>query len=279
MDIQAYISSGILESYILGTASSQEKQEVECMSHIYPEIKEELHAIELAMESFAFRSKEVVPVHVKTDLLAAIDNLPQEKEEQDKTTSSPKEAKIVALESEIQGAGSWKWLAAAAVIGFIITASLLYSGNQQQNQYVAQLETAAEEKQQLENTLASIRAEMETTQEQIAFLSNENTAKIILKGTEAHPETQSTVYWNPNTQKGMMSIQNLPAPPSEQDYQLWAIVDGSPVDMGVVTINTEINTLQAIPDVRGAQAFAITLEKKGGSPTPNLEQLYVIGNT
>jgi anti-sigma-K factor RskA len=26
------------------------------------------------------------------------------------------------------------------------------------------------------------------------------------------------------------------------------------------------------------QAFAITLEKKGGSPTPNLDQLYVIGN-
>lgn len=26
------------------------------------------------------------------------------------------------------------------------------------------------------------------------------------------------------------------------------------------------------------QAFAITLENKGGSPTPNLNQLYVIGN-
>ncbi len=279
MDIQAYISSGILESYILGTASSQEKQEVECMSHIYPEIKEELHAIELAMESFAFKSKKIVPTHVKTNLFAAIENVPQEQEEQEKIIASPKEAKIVALESEVQSSSSWKWLAAAAVIGFIITASLLYSMNRQQNQYVAQLENAAAEKQLLENTLASVIAEMKITQEQLAFISNENTAKIILKGTEAHPETQSTVYWNPNTKKGMMSIQNLPVPPTEQDYQLWAIVDGSPVDMGIVTINPETNTLQTIPDVEGAQAFAITLEKKGGSPTPNLEQLYVIGNT
>ena len=42
MNINDYISSGILEQYVLGDISPQEKKEVECMSHIYPELQEEL---------------------------------------------------------------------------------------------------------------------------------------------------------------------------------------------------------------------------------------------
>ena len=42
VDVKAYIESGILESYVLGFASEQEVQEVRCLSHIYPEIAEEL---------------------------------------------------------------------------------------------------------------------------------------------------------------------------------------------------------------------------------------------
>lgn len=45
MDIEDYIASGILENYVFGHVSAQEMQEVECMSHIYPEIKEELTSI------------------------------------------------------------------------------------------------------------------------------------------------------------------------------------------------------------------------------------------
>jgi hypothetical protein len=30
--------------------------------------------------------------------------------------------------------------------------------------------------------------------------------------------------------------------------------------------------------VEAAQAFAVTLEKKGGSRTPTLDQMYVLGN-
>ena len=33
--------------------------------------------------------------------------------------------------------------------------------------------------------------------------------------------------------------------------------------------------MKSIPN---AETFAITLEKRGGSPTPDLTQLYVIGN-
>jgi anti-sigma-K factor RskA len=36
--------------------------------------------------------------------------------------------------------------------------------------------------------------------------------------------------------------------------------------------------LVKMKNISKAQGFAITLEKKGGSPSPTMEQLYVLGN-
>ncbi len=73
----------------------------------------------------------------------------------------------------------------------------------------------------------------------------------------------------------MVAVENLPTPPTDKQYQLWALVDGKPVDAGMIT---DLEDLQAMKEMPEAQAFAITLEPKGGSVNPTLEQLYVIGN-
>ena len=57
--------------------------------------------------------------------------------------------------------------------------------------------------------------------------------------------------------------------PTGKQYQLWAIVDGKPVDAGV--INNCIG-LCKMKKIDHAEAFAITLEKEGGSPTPTLNR-------
>jgi anti-sigma-K factor RskA len=58
-------------------------------------------------------------------------------------------------------------------------------------------------------------------------------------------------------------------------YQLWAIADGKPVDAGMYT--EEKDSKIALANITNAQAFAITLEKKGGSPVPTMENMYVMG--
>ena len=35
---------------------------------------------------------------------------------------------------------------------------------------------------------------------------------------------------------------------------------------------------QEVPFIENAAAFAVTLENRGGSPTPTLEEMVVIGN-
>ncbi len=62
-------------------------------------------------------------------------------------------------------------------------------------------------------------------------------------------------------------------------YQLWAIQGGKPVDMGVLP-NGIANTpeMQKVTMViTNSEAFAISLEKEGGSPTPTMENIYVMG--
>ena len=77
-----------------------------------------------------------------------------------------------------------------------------------------------------------------------------------------------------------MDITNLPSPAADKQYQLWAIVDGAPVDMGVFDLaSAETDTtFQNVPFIENPQAFAVTLEPKGGSTNPTLDQMYVVGN-
>ena len=77
----------------------------------------------------------------------------------------------------------------------------------------------------------------------------------------------------------MLNVDNLPMPPSDKQYQLWALKDGKPIDAGVFDMKPGTDgDMHMMPvTIAEADAFAVTLEKKGGSPTPTLTQLYVMG--
>ncbi|HEV8079376.1 MAG TPA: anti-sigma factor, partial [Chitinophagaceae bacterium] len=68
---------------------------------------------------------------------------------------------------------------------------------------------------------------------------------------------------------------NLPQTPDGKQYQLWAIVDGKPVDAGMISTEKGIYHIQKMKSFGKAEAFAITMEKKGGSPTPTMDQMIV----
>ena len=75
-----------------------------------------------------------------------------------------------------------------------------------------------------------------------------------------------------------INVNSLPVPSADKQYQLWAIVDGKPVDAGVFTMTSDSASIQKMKSISGAQAFAVTLEKKGGNPTPTMTAMYLMGN-
>ncbi len=73
-----------------------------------------------------------------------------------------------------------------------------------------------------------------------------------------------------------MLIGNMPQTASDKQYQLWALIDNRQVDLGVFDIKKE-GLLVKMKNVHNAEAFAITIEPRGGSPTPTLEAMSAIG--
>lgn len=273
MDIQAYIDSGILEQYAIGIASPQERQEVECLSSIYPEIKSALVEIESGLEGYAASQQAKTPEYIKAAVLEKIKNVPQDRPLNIiHKANSDREAKRPA------NSQFWKY---AAAFAFILCSGVSVFWFLQKNEN-DKIKLALSEK---ENLSIALNNRIQTLTDSIAekenfklLLTSEGTEQIVLKGTPKSPDSKVFVYWNQKENKAYASIANLPKPDSEHQYQLWAISNGVPIDLGVldkvdkaeksVTLNTT-----------NIQAFAITLEANGGKPSPNLEELYVIGNT
>ncbi|MBI4624100.1 MAG: anti-sigma factor [Verrucomicrobia bacterium] len=86
------------------------------------------------------------------------------------------------------------------------------------------------------------------------------------------PQALAVAVWDPARQEGILQVEKLPALATDRDYQLW-VVDPqypSPVDGGVFTVDARTGAAR-IPfkskqPVKTIDAFAVTLERKGGVP-------------
>jgi len=86
------------------------------------------------------------------------------------------------------------------------------------------------------------------------------------------PQALAVAVWDPGRQSGVLQVEKLPALAVDQDYQLW-VVDPqypSPVDGGVFTVDPATGAarfaFRSNQPVKTIDAFAVTLERKGGVP-------------
>ena len=102
MNTQEYISSGIVESYVLGLTSPEERSEFEQMCRQYPEVLKARNAFELAMEKQAMENAIAPPAGLKNKILADL--------------SLSASAKIIPMQSTPVKNMNWlKYIAAACV--------------------------------------------------------------------------------------------------------------------------------------------------------------------
>ncbi len=73
MDIQEYIKSGVIESYVLGIATSEEVQEVEQMKQ-YPEVQEAIVDFSSSLEEQAFLNAVAPPPDLKERIMQSLSN-------------------------------------------------------------------------------------------------------------------------------------------------------------------------------------------------------------
>ncbi len=266
---QNYIDSGILEQYVLGLLTEQEQNEVEQYAKQDPQIQTEISAIETALEGYASLYAQTPPAALKQTIWSQINKThitePLAK------PNSVEMGQIVALPKQ---SNAQKWLAAASVALLVSAVLNLFFYNRWQNTQ-DKLIALNSEKQYFAQQFETQKVLLLQTQTELQYANEPDTKIIHMKGLPNVPDALATIYWNTSTEEVHLKINNLPTPPESKQYQLWAIVDGKPVDAGVFDAN---GTVQQMKKFKSAQAFAVTLEAIGGSQTPNMDAMFVIGN-
>jgi anti-sigma-K factor RskA len=269
-DIKAYIESGILELYVLGDVTPEEKLQVETMASKHPAIKAELDEIERVMELYAEENAIEPPAHLRDRVLGSIltnlgdDNTFITKTEQLKNN-------IVAMPT-VKASSFYKYAFAACLtllLASVIALISLYNRLQQSNIQIAALQS---DKQRFANTVSLKEGELEVLQDaSFKFLK--------LQGTAKSPVSQVTVAWSPAKKKVWIDMRSLKMPVNDKDhqYQLWALVKGKPVDLGVFDNNRDSTDMKEMKSIASADNFAVTLEPRGGSVSPTMDEMIVIG--
>ena len=115
--------------------------------------------------------------------------------------------------------------------------------------------------------------------QEIGILHDASFKLMHLAGMKKSPTSALTVAWS-HAKKQVwidMATANMPANDKDHQYQLWAIVGKTPVSLGVFDADTTSKDMKEMKSIEYADAFAVTLEKRGGSPTPHLDDLMVMG--
>jgi len=268
MNTQEYINSGILEEYLLRSVSPQEKQEVECMSKIYPEIKTELAQLESALEQYALMHPKVPPARLKGNIFAQMTFA--ETAEEAEVPAQPIEMgrQIDFQPTMARTTPLWSRMAVAVSVVLAVVSAW---GLWQAAQYKDQNQTLAAE-------ISNVKQQNDYNQSLATMYESPDNKVINLKGVEKSPESGVVAFWNQKTKEVLLNVQSLPIAAAGKQYQLWAIVGDKPVDMGMLDQDFSKKIMKMKIADGNAVAFAITLEKRGGSPSPTLEEMVVIGN-
>lgn len=289
MNIQEYISSGIIESCVLGLADPEERKEFERLVDQYPELREAKNAFEIALENNLQFGTITPPAHIKSKIFSEI-----EMESHDTSPSFSGGGShippVIGGAAERSDGGRQRssgmvirkdftrFLAAAAVILLLMSTALnfyfFYRYKEYNDKYqslIASQTELASHNQILQTRLLEYEKTMDMMKDPAMYI-----VKMPAAASSPDPGSATTVYWDTRTKDVYLAINRLPNPEANQQYQLWAIVDGKPVDAGVFEMK-EGAGMTKMKNIPKAEAFAITLEKKGGSPTPTMDKMYVMG--
>ena len=155
MNIQEYIESGILESYILGSASEKETRELLYFKDKYPQVRSALYELETDMERIAGQMAVMPPpgtwekIEDRVNEVATIPGYEPLKFKQAKEDNynDLKRGQFIEVESEsneMRVHKNWKWIFAAVFVLskiFLVCAIYFYLENRQAQEQILELKT------------------------------------------------------------------------------------------------------------------------------------------
>jgi anti-sigma-K factor RskA len=272
-DAKAYIESGVLELYVLGELSPEERLQVEGMAAKHAAVKAELYDIEQAMTMYADANSIEPTEDLRNRVLnSLLTNFADDRN----FKPNNREAAVVPLNTPGKPTVSifYKYAFAASLLLLCVS--------------LGALSVVYKKLDQSQDQLLSLRLSEQKYSRQVNLMDNElNVYRdpafqfVRLKGTNKAPTSVLTVAWNPQRKKVMVDMHDAKLPQTDPDhqYQLWAIANGKPVDLGVFDkLPADSANMKEMKDIAIAQAFAVTIEPRGGSINPTMDQMVVMAS-
>jgi len=261
LKVQEYIESGILSIYVLGIATEEERTEVEQMAEKYPEIREELHSLQAAMNEYASQFELQPPPALKERIMKSID---------ESHTKADIYLGGVKNSFNIQKYGL---AAAIALLLVSLTGNFHFYTLWKE----AERDLSVVKAQNIENDkkIVALEAKYRDIESELAMVQNPSFQITYLEGMqEVAPKSYATVFWSDEKKQAFIFTNSLPPPPKGKQYQLWAITKGDNIvwDAGVF----DWGKLSPVKCFEKPDKFIITLEKEGGVPKAE-GKAYAIG--
>jgi anti-sigma-K factor RskA len=246
MDIQQYISSGIIETYVMGLCSPGEERELEQLRSQYTELDKAILIYEEAMEKNMLQHSSLPGDAVDNRILSMLN-------------VQDKQAPVIPMLK--RESNRLKYAAAAAAVVLLIISGYfnyyLYRQNKKQD------------------TVSSI---ITLPENDYKVMNNPAITPVAMYGVGIHAICRCTMFWDKKTGKMYIMIHHLPQSSDTKDYQLWATVDGKQVNVGIVQDNIRGRFIEMNNVPAGATSFIVTLEKAGGNSSPTNEETYLKGS-
>ncbi len=261
MNTKEYIESGILEMYVFGNVTEAVRAEVEAAAAQYPEIQREIDAIEDSLDAYAVKHSVTPSEGTKQAVMNAVLN------------PGKGNLRSISIEDEERSdpRNNAIWSIAASVLLLLSLTINLYLYNRMGG--LAKEVTGFVEKEHKDDSmLKKALVENKQMQSDLLVLKDPMYKIVELKGQEKTPDAKAMVCFCPGSKLVYFEADKMPEPPKGMQYQLWAMVDGKPIDEGMITMG---NGLHKMKDIGSATAFAVTLEKEGGSDTPHGDMIVM----
>jgi anti-sigma-K factor RskA len=257
MDIKNYISSGIIEMYVMDICSPEEKAELEILCQLHPEIKQALTDFEKQLE-LNFQQNAIMPsAEVDASII--------------QTFYTTKQAPVIPITQSYTTTNWLKAIAAIAVVFLIVSAIanvLLYKKNAQQ--------LATIEHQITQNNPVATTTTLPLSDYNV--LKQPDITPIAMNGVAPYTQCRCTMFWDKTTGKAYIMIHHLLQSNKEVNYQLWAMVNGNPINVGIVDDSIRDHFIPMSNMPQNATSFAVTIEKVGGSKIPTLQKTILAGS-
>lgn len=256
MSIEEIKASGLIEYYVLGLLSAEEIQQVEGYFSKYPELKQELIEIQVAMQAFA-QAKAIIPDPSLESRI--LDHVNKSGRKSDLSTESNNTGKSNSSSGGMKLFSGLLFIGLLSALWFAIDKNQSYASLQ--NDFTV-----------LKKECDSVSIENDRKVELFKSVNNPDAEVLKITPTPKYPDTKLLFFLNTQSKQNYIQTQNLPIIAANEAYQLWSLKDGQdPIPLTVFKVGDDV--LIPVDFEEGTGTYALTIENEEGALSPNLDRL------